>query len=87
MVARQKNVKLYWKLLSGRRSFGSCPISTADWYNHFLNLSNPSDDFYTADDDISDELKNFIENDLHATYDLLDMPSNVYEIQKSYSKA
>ena len=82
MVARQKNVKLYWKLLSGRRSFGSCPISTADWYNHFLNLSNPSDDFYTADDDISDELRTIIENDMHAIYDELDMPINEDEIQE-----
>ena len=37
--AKHKNVKLYWKLLSNKsKSNSPCPISTAEWYNHFLNL-------------------------------------------------
>ena len=79
--ARFSNVKLYWKLLSGKKtSKPSCPISTSDWYNHFLRLSNPEDDFFSADDDISSEVKNIMEHDMRAIYEELDLPISEEEI-------
>ena len=79
--ARFTNVKLYWKLLSGKKSRSACPISTADWYNHFLMLSNPDDDFFTADEDISSEVRQTIENDMRAIYEELDCPISEDEIR------
>ena len=53
LKAKTKNVKLYWKMLSGQnKSSSTCPISTGDMYNHFLNLSNPNSEYFTADNDV-----------------------------------
>ena len=47
MDARCKNVKLYWKMLAGKnRSNAPCPISTGEWYNHFMHLANHDGDFF-----------------------------------------
>ena len=81
--AKTKNVKLYWKMLSGQKKSSPCPVSTGDMYNHFLKISNPSDDFFTADTDISDEVKRMIENDLECMYQELDMTINIEEVKSA----
>ena len=82
LQAKTKNVKLYWKMLSGqKKSSKKCPISTGDMYNHFLKLNNPDSDFFVADQDISDEVKQMIENDLQYMYQELDISISTDEVK------
>ena len=80
--AKKSNVKLYWKMLTGQNnSSRNCPISTGDMYNHFLKLNNPENDFFVADNDISDEVKQMIENDLQYMYQELDISISTDEVK------
>ena len=71
-------------MLSGQNKPRSiCPVSTADMYNHFLKLSNPNDDFFTADEAISDEVKRMIENDIDCMFQELDQAITHDEIKSA----
>ena len=79
--ARCKNVKLYWKMLAGKnRSNAPCPISTGEWYNHFMHLANPDGDFFVADADISREVRLLIESDFVDLFQELNIPISTDEI-------
>ena len=81
MDARCKNVKLYWKMLAGKnRSNAPCPISTGEWYNHFMHLANPDGDFFVADADISREVRLLIESDFVDLFQELNIPISTDEI-------
>ena len=79
--ARVKNVKLYWRMLNKSRSKRSkCPIDISELYNHFLRLSDPEDDFYTADADIIAEIAGIIDEDLNIMFEELNAPITSDEI-------
>ena len=81
LEVRFKNVKLYWKMLSYKnKSRPPFPISTGDWYNHFLRLSNPDGAFFVADADVSDEVKTIIENDISDVFHELNLPITTEDI-------
>ena len=65
MKAKCNNAKLYWKMLTGKNNKqNTCPITCKEFYNHFLKLSDPEDNFFQADREISGELREVIENDI-----------------------
>ena len=81
MIAKFKNVKLYWKMLAGsKKSNEKCPIDTKELYNHFLSLSDPEGDFFTADSDISESIENLIMDDITAAFDELNVPFSLTEV-------
>ena len=84
MDARCKNVKLYWKMLAGKnRSKTPCPISTGEWYNHFMHLANPDGDFFVADAEISREVRLLIESDFVDLFQELNIPISTDEIMNA----
>ena len=83
LEARTKNVKLYWKMLSGQTKSPPIPVSTKDMYNHFLKLSNPNNAFFTADDDVSEEVIRIIENDIECMFSELDTEISAGEVKSA----
>ena len=81
--AKVKNVKLYWKMLSGTKNVNRPMVSTGDFYNHFLRLSNPDNEFYTADEDIVNELNEMIDGELQVMFDELNVAIEPEEISRA----
>ena len=68
-------------MLAGKnRSNAPCPISTGEWYNHFMHLANPDGDFFVADADISREVRLLIESDFVDLFQELNIPISTDEI-------
>ena len=80
--AKCQNVKLYWKLLSGQ-NYNETKVTKDEFFNHFMSLSNPSDPFYAADDDIVDELRNIMESDMQLLFDELNVNISLVDIEKA----
>ena len=84
MKAKCNNAKLYWKMLTGKNNKqNTCPITCKEFYNHFLKLSDPEDNFFQADREISGELREVIENDIEEMYAELNVPMNESELRKA----
>ena len=80
--AKCQNVKLYWKLLSGK-NHNETKVTKEEFFNHFMSLSNPSDPFYAADDDVIDELRNIMESDMQVVFDELNENISMVDIDKA----
>ena len=84
MKAKCNNAKLYWKMLTGKNNKqNTCPITCKEFYNHFLKLSDPEDNFFQADREISGEMREVIENDIEEMYAELNVPMNESELRKA----
>ena len=71
-------------MLTGKSRYSApCPISTGEWYNHFMNLANPDGDFFVADADISHEVRLLIESDFIDLFQELNIPISSDEIVKA----
>ena len=64
-------------------SIGNCPLDVKDLYNHFLKLSDPEDDFLYADADVCNELERLIADDIVVTFDELNVPIELTEINNA----
>ena len=58
----------------------NCPLDVKDLYNHFSKLSDPKDDFLYADVDVCNELERRIADDIVLTFDELNVPIELTEI-------
>ena len=79
--AKLNNIKEYWKLLSrngNTKNFTRVTID--DFFNHFVSLSNPNDDFYVADDDVISNMNALLNDDLCEMFQELNMPILVSEV-------
>ena len=84
MAARFNNVKLYWKLLAkSKKSNDRCPIDTKEFYNHFLQINDPEDDFFCTDPDITERVENIIIDDISIVFDELNVPISLKEASES----
>ena len=81
--ARFNNVKEYWRLLSNSRKQNKPLVSLQDFYYHFMSLSNPEDDFYTADSDVIDEFNEMMNNEMHIMFEELNAPFELSDIENS----
>ena len=70
LEARLKNVKQYWKLLSNSRADNN-NVTNNEFYEYFKCLSNPSDNFYSADEDIIDDLNTMLQDELMVVFEEL----------------
>ena len=61
----------------------NCPLDVKDLYNHFLKLSAPEDDFLYADADVCNELERLIADDIVVTFDELNVPIELTEINNA----
>ena len=77
------NVKLYWKMSKTKSKTPNCPLDVKDLYNHFLKLSGPEDDFLYADADVCNELERLIADDIVVTFDELNVPIELTEINNA----
>ena len=83
LEARFKNVKLYWKMLSGKNIRKKPNVTLDEFYYHFMGLSNPEDTFYRPDDDIVDEYRNMMQNDIQVMFEELNVSIEESEIAKA----
>ena len=70
-------------MLSGQNKSTPIPITTKDMYDHFLKLSNPENEFFNVDAEISEEVYRMIENDLECMYIELDTEITADEIKSA----
>ena len=79
--AKLNNIKEYWKLLSRNgNTKNSTRVTIDDFFNHFVSLSNPNDDFYVADDDVISNMNALLNDDLCEKFQELNMPILVSEV-------
>ena len=83
MHAKATNSKLYWKLLCGKNQMNTTRVTKDEFFNYFLSLSNPADDFYKADPDITSEVNQILDSELQNLFDELNVDIDSTEIQNS----
>ena len=83
MQAKLDNVKQYWRLLSGNYKPITPRVTKEAFFQHFLSLSNPSGDFYTADEDVIEEYRNIIEADMQEVFEELNIPIDQAEVARA----
>ena len=84
LEARLKNIKAYWDMLKGKTNKDtSYKISNNDFKEFYMKLSDPGDEFYTPDQDVKDELKQFLENELECAFLELNAEISHDEIKKA----
>ena len=81
--AKLKNVKQYWRMLSGAKNIHETKVTIDQFFDHFVSLSNPNDDLYRVDDDVMQEYEALINDDIHCIYQELNEPIDLEELNKS----
>ena len=81
------NAKDHWALLKGKPP-AKCTnnISSTEFYNYFLRISNPVDFDINIDTDIDDIIQPNESNDLDIMYEELNQPVTVDEVKTQLSQ-
>ena len=81
--AKLNNVKQYWRMLSGAKNIHETKVTIDQFFDHFVSLSNPSDELYRVDDDVMQEFEDIMQNDIQNIAHELNVPIEIEELQKS----
>ena len=84
LEARFKNIRLYWKLLKNpTKKDASYIISNTEFTDFFMKLSDPGDEFFTADENVKEELASLLSEELECAFTELNVEISADEIKNA----
>jgi hypothetical protein len=86
MNAKYNNIKDYWKLLQGGKPKLNTVLTVDDFAEYFKRISNPVDDFYRADVEITNHVQEVLHSDLLTFFHELDAPLSYDDISKAIKR-
>ena len=69
--ARLKNAKEYWKMIRSTKHDTQCNVTQEEFVEYFSKIYNPEDEFYTADPEISNSVKDLMDEEVIEMFDIL----------------
>ena len=87
LKARISNIKLFWKMLSGKQKGSDAyQITNNEFRDYFMKLSDPGDEFFEASNDIKSELDNWLSQELECAFQELNNDISEAEIRIAISQ-
>ena len=83
LSAREKNAKLYWKMLKGSCGIKDPNISLDSFESYFKAVNSPEDRFYTPDHDVLYFMERYEKNEFNIMFEELNLPFTHDELLKS----
>ena len=84
LAARVSNVKMYWRMLTGSNTTKKMPqINNNEYRDYFMQISDPGDEFFTADRDITERVQHLIQEDLVCAFEELNATITHKELDDS----
>ncbi|MCG8033307.1 MAG: reverse transcriptase family protein, partial [Candidatus Thiodiazotropha taylori] len=81
--AKNKNAKLYWNMLKELSHVKPANIPLSSFEEYFKSVNNPSDPFYTPDEDVLYFNEQYVKNEFTIMFDELNVEFTQEEIMKS----
>ena len=81
--AKNKNAKLYWNMLKKLSHVKPANIPLSTFEEYFKSVNDPSDPFYTPDDDVIHFNERYVNEEFHIMFDELNVAISEEELLKS----
>ena len=84
--AKLKNAKLYWKMLKSCAGLPTNNIKSDTFRQYFESVNNPSDPFFTPDEDVLHFMHRYEQNEFNVMFDELNLPIDDASLLKAISE-